>query len=192
LYTELSRYSPHHDQFLRPLNLIIISVTTVRRRDATPPSFSATETSRADHCRAPCCLHQMPGWLNDRCSPAAAIKRSPLPRIADSKASYPSEPDTTTVFVLPPASLGHPATSSSLPAVPPLAEQVVPLSSSTTSRRSSEVDRKQGSSQVDTHDSVFGRVRVISLDDDRDVSLYRRRNLSVISCPCAHSSPSSS
>jgi hypothetical protein len=37
-----SRLSPHHGQFFRPLNLIVISVTTVRRRDATPPSFSAT------------------------------------------------------------------------------------------------------------------------------------------------------
>jgi hypothetical protein len=42
LYTEPSRSSPHHGQFFRLLNLIIISVVTVRRCDATPPSFSAT------------------------------------------------------------------------------------------------------------------------------------------------------
>jgi hypothetical protein len=42
LYTEPSRSSPHHGQFFRPLNLIIISVVTERRRDATPSSFSAT------------------------------------------------------------------------------------------------------------------------------------------------------
>jgi hypothetical protein len=42
LYTKLSRSSSHHDQFFRPLDLICVSVTTVRRRDATPPSFSAT------------------------------------------------------------------------------------------------------------------------------------------------------
>jgi hypothetical protein len=38
----LSRLSPHHGQFFRPLNLIIISVTTVPHHDATPPSFPAT------------------------------------------------------------------------------------------------------------------------------------------------------
>jgi hypothetical protein len=37
-----SHLSPHHGQFFRPLNLISVSVTTVRRRDATPPSFSTT------------------------------------------------------------------------------------------------------------------------------------------------------
>jgi hypothetical protein len=37
-----SHFAPHHDQFLRPLDLICISVTTVRRHDVTPPSFSAT------------------------------------------------------------------------------------------------------------------------------------------------------
>jgi hypothetical protein len=34
-----SRVSPHHDQFLRPLDLICVSVTTVWRHDVTPPSF---------------------------------------------------------------------------------------------------------------------------------------------------------
>jgi hypothetical protein len=34
--------SPHHGQFRRPLDLICISVMTVRRRDVTPPSFSTT------------------------------------------------------------------------------------------------------------------------------------------------------
>jgi hypothetical protein len=38
-----------------------------------------TETSRADHCRAPCCLHRIPRWLNDRYSPAAVIKGNPYP-----------------------------------------------------------------------------------------------------------------
>jgi hypothetical protein len=36
-----SRLSPRHDQFFRPLNLVIVSVPATRRRDATPPSFSA-------------------------------------------------------------------------------------------------------------------------------------------------------
>jgi hypothetical protein len=37
-----SRLSPHRGQFFRPLNLIIVSVLIVRRRDVTPPSSSAT------------------------------------------------------------------------------------------------------------------------------------------------------
>jgi hypothetical protein len=37
-----SRSFPHHGQFFRPLNLIIVSVPIVRRRNTTPPSFSAT------------------------------------------------------------------------------------------------------------------------------------------------------
>jgi hypothetical protein len=150
------------------------------------------KTSRAGHCRAPCCLHQIPGWLNDRCSSVAVIKGNPLPRTADAEAAFLSKLDITTALVLSPASLGHFATRASLPSIPFLAKQAVPLSSSTTSRRSSEVDRKKNSSQAATHESVFGRVRVVSLDVDRDVSLYRRRNLSAISGACAHSSPASS
>jgi hypothetical protein len=46
--------------------------------------------------------------------------------------------------------------------------------------------------QAVTHDSVFGRVRVVSLDIVRDVPLYRRRIMSAISCLCAHSSSASS
>jgi hypothetical protein len=37
-----SHVSSHHDQFFRPLDLIRVSVTTVRRHDVTPPSFSTT------------------------------------------------------------------------------------------------------------------------------------------------------
>jgi hypothetical protein len=148
------------------------------------------KTSRADHCRAPCCLHQIPGWLNDRYNAAAVIKGNPLPRTAEAKAPFPSELDIATALVLPPDSLGH-CTSPSLPSVPFLTKQVV-LRLRPPSRRSSEVDRKKNSSQAATHDSVFGRVWVFLLDVGRDVSLYRRRNLSAISCACAHSSPASS
>jgi hypothetical protein len=44
-----SHLSPHHDQFFRPLNLINVSVPIVRRRDATPPSFSATILTTPRH-----------------------------------------------------------------------------------------------------------------------------------------------
>jgi hypothetical protein len=49
----LSRVSPHHDQLLRPLDLICVSVTTVRCHDVTQSSFFCNcahdaETPRAD------------------------------------------------------------------------------------------------------------------------------------------------
>jgi hypothetical protein len=141
------------------------------------------ETSRADQCRSPCCLHQIPGWSNDRCSPATVIKREPL---AQNRLSSTSPPLLfflrLTLATLPLAHLSHQFHSlpSELPSVfvPDVEKKL-------------RVDRKN-SSQAATHDLVFGRVRVISLDVDRDVSLYRRRNLSAISCACAHSSPASS
>jgi hypothetical protein len=37
-----SRSFPHHGQFFRPLNLIIVSVPIVRRRDVIPPSATST------------------------------------------------------------------------------------------------------------------------------------------------------
>jgi hypothetical protein len=37
-----SRFAPHHGRLFRPLIPIIISVTTVRRRDVALPSISAT------------------------------------------------------------------------------------------------------------------------------------------------------
>jgi hypothetical protein len=36
------------------------------------------KTARVDHCRASCCLHQIPGWSNDRYSPVAVIKGNPF------------------------------------------------------------------------------------------------------------------
>jgi hypothetical protein len=54
------------------------------------------------------------------------------------------------------------------------------------------VDRRKNSSQTATHDSVFGRARVVSLDVDRDVPLYHRWIMSAFGCACAHSSPASS
>jgi hypothetical protein len=37
-----SRFAPHHGRLIRPLSLICISVTTVRRHDVSLPSISAT------------------------------------------------------------------------------------------------------------------------------------------------------
>jgi hypothetical protein len=131
-----SRSSPRHDQFLRPLDLICVSVTTVRRHDVTPPYlFPQPYSRRRDPmswpCWAPCCLHQIPGWLNDRYSPAVVIKGNPLPRTADAKAPFPSELGSITVLVLLPASFGYTATRAPLPSISFLAKQAVLPSSST-------------------------------------------------------------
>jgi hypothetical protein len=162
-----SRSYPHHGQFFRPLTS---SASVSRPYDATmslrhlfPQSWSRRRDPTSWPCWAPCCLHQIPGWLNDRYSPAAVIKGNPLPRTADAKAPFPSELDIITVLVLLPASLGYTAT------------------------------RPKEEFKPSCHPwPVFGRARVISLDVNRDVSLYRRRNMSAISCACAHSSPASS
>jgi hypothetical protein len=50
------------------------------------------EISWADHCRVPCCLHQIPGWLKDRCSSAVVIKGNPLPRTASARHHHRSCP----------------------------------------------------------------------------------------------------
>jgi hypothetical protein len=42
LYTELSRFAPHHGQFLRPLSLNSVGATIVRRHDVVLPSIFAT------------------------------------------------------------------------------------------------------------------------------------------------------
>jgi hypothetical protein len=80
--TELFSSSPYHGQFFRPLNLIIISVPIIRRRNVTSPSFPQPYSWRRDPtgwpCWAPCCPHQIPEWLNDRYSPAAVIKWEPF------------------------------------------------------------------------------------------------------------------
>jgi hypothetical protein len=93
-----------------------------------------------------------------------------------SGALYPKPPQLNiiTLLVLPPARLGHIATSPSLPSIPFLAEQAVPACALSIEKKL-RVDRKKNSSQHATHYSAFGRVRVVSLDVDRDVSLYRRR-----------------
>jgi hypothetical protein len=132
-----------------------------------------------------------PAGSTNRYSPAAVIKWNPLPITADAKAPFPSELGIITVLVLLPASLGYTATRASLPSTSffpskPFSVIVPDI------EKKLRVDRKKNSSQATTHDSVFGRVRVVSLDVDRDVSLYRMQDLPAISCACAHSSPASS
>jgi hypothetical protein len=92
LHTKLFSFSSHHGRFFRPLSHIVISVTTVRRHDISLPSNYATvfTTQRPTSwpCWAPCCLHQIPRWINDRYNPAVVIKGNPLPRAADAKAPF--------------------------------------------------------------------------------------------------------
>jgi hypothetical protein len=188
-YTELfSFFSPSRS---------ILSTVEPRHRQCpdrtTPRCHSAvffrnrmrdTKTSWADHCRAPCCLHQIPGWLKDRCSPTAALKGEAL---AQNRLS--STPPPLLFFLQ--------LALATLPLVR-LSHQFHSLPSKLSSvfvrdvEKKLGVDRKKSSSQAATHDPVFGRVRVFLLDIDRDVPLYRRRNLSAIGCACAHSSPVSS
>jgi hypothetical protein len=196
VYTELSRSYPHHGQFFRPLNLICVSVTTERRRDATPPSFSTTVlTTLRPHGST--FVELVLSTPDTR-----LVKRPLQPRSGlKGEALYP-EPLMRKLHVRP--------SSASSPflfflqlalATLPLAHLPRIFCSSPSKlssvfvhdvRRSSEVDQQKNSSQAATHDSVFGRVRVFSLDLDRDVSLYHRQNLSAISCSCAPSSAASS
>jgi hypothetical protein len=107
------------------------------------------------------------------------------------KAPFPSELSVITVFVLLLASLGHFATGASLPSISFIPSKLFSVFVSNNEKKL-EVNRRKNSDQAATHDSVFGRARVVSLDVDRDVSLYLRQTMSANSCAYAHSSPASS
>jgi hypothetical protein len=187
----------HRGQFFRPLNPILFSATTVRRRDTTLPSFSAaTITSPRPH-GLPIVAPRVAttgypggcGWpMQPRCDhrkkPSVGIASTKLPILLSS--TWPSP------FVLIRLVFGQPATSPPLPFAPFLTEQAVPPSSLVARRRSSGVGPKKNSSHAATHDSVHGGIRVASLDIGRDVSLHCRRNLSALSFPCTHSPPAPS
>jgi hypothetical protein len=150
------------------------------------------ETPRADHCRALRVAYtRYPTGSTDRYQPAATIKGNPLPRAADAKAPFPSKLGIITILVLLLASLA------TLP-LEHLSQLLHSFSSKLFSviisdvKEKLRVDRKQKSIQAATHDPVFGRARVVSLDIVRDVPLYRGRIMSAISCACAHSSSASS
>jgi hypothetical protein len=101
--------------------IIIIGVTTVRRHDATPPSFSATVlmTLRPHGLTMLSSVLSTPDtrMVKRPLQPHSGFKRgSPCPK-------PPQLNIITTALVLPPASLGHTATSPSLPSVPLLAKR---------------------------------------------------------------------
>jgi hypothetical protein len=160
-------------------------------RHLFPQPYSRHQDPTSWPCWALCCLHQIPGWINDRYSPAAVIKGNPLPRTTDAKPPFPSELGIITIFVLLPASLGYTATRVSLPSTSFFPSKLFSVFVPDVEEKL-RADRKKNSSQAATHDSIFGRVRVVSLDVNRDVSLYRRRIMSAISRACAHSSSASS
>jgi hypothetical protein len=191
-----SRFAPHHGRFFRPLSPIVISVTTVRRHGVALPSISTTvfttpKLYELTIVELRVAYTRYPTGSTDRYSPAAVIKWNLLPRTADTKAPFPFELDIITILVLLPASLGYTATKASLPStsIPRASCSPVFVPDVEVKLR---VDRKKKSSQAATHDSVFGRSRVVSLDVNRYVSQYRRRIVSAIGCACAHSSSSSS
>jgi hypothetical protein len=124
--------------------------------------------------------------------PRCDHKKKPSVGIASTKPPIlPSSTSPSLLFSLR-LVLGQPVTSPSLLSSPIPAKQVVPPSSSTTSRRSSEVGREKNSSHTATHDSVLGGVRAASLNAGRDVSLHHKWNLSAFSFSCTHSSPTPS
>jgi hypothetical protein len=131
-----SHSSLHHGQFFRSLDLIFVSVTTVQRRDATRPSSSATVLAppRPHGLTVVelCVVYtRYPDWFKWPLQPHRGHKKgSPLPRTADTKASYPSELGIPITLVLSQLDFGHPATRASLPSISFLAAQAVPPSSS--------------------------------------------------------------
>jgi hypothetical protein len=88
-------FAPHHGRFFRPLNLVIVSVQTVRRHDVALPSISATvfttpkphELTIVELCVA---YTRYPTGSTDRYSPATVIKWNLLLGTADTKAHFPS------------------------------------------------------------------------------------------------------
>jgi hypothetical protein len=99
-----SRFASHYGRLFRLLSPIVISVTTVRRHDVALPSISTTIFTtlkpQAGHCRAPCCLHQIPDWVNWPLQPRIDYKVEPFTGTADTKAPFPSELGIITVLVL--------------------------------------------------------------------------------------------
>jgi hypothetical protein len=74
------------------------------------PRFPQPYSRRRDPvnwpCRAPCCLHQIPDWVNWPLQPASVIKWNHLTGTADTKAHFPSKFGSITVlFLLPPTSI---------------------------------------------------------------------------------------
>jgi hypothetical protein len=137
-----------------------------------------TEIAWADLVELRVVYTRYPTGSTDRYSPAAVIKWNRLTGTTDTKAHFPSKFGSITILVLlPPTSI--PSSKLFFHVVPDVAKKF-------------RADWKQKSIQAATHDSVFGRARVVSLDIVRDVPLYRRRIMSAISCACAHSSPASS
>jgi hypothetical protein len=123
LYTALSRSSPHRDRFFSPLDLICVSVMTVRRHDVALPSISATvfTTPRPHELTLLSSVSSTPDtrMVKRPLRPRSGYKREPLPRTANAKAPFPFELGIATALVLPPASLGHFATRASPPSIHP-------------------------------------------------------------------------
>jgi hypothetical protein len=117
-----SRSFPHHGQFFRPLNLIIVSVPIVRHRDATPQSFSATvlTTLRPHGLTLLSSVLSTPDTrlVKWPLQPHSSHKKgSPFSRTAYAKAPCPSELGIPTTLVLSQLDFGHLATRASLPSV---------------------------------------------------------------------------
>jgi hypothetical protein len=182
-----SRFAPLYGRLFRPLSPIVISVTTVRHHDIALPSISATVfTTPVPHALTIVELRvaytRYPTGSTDRYSPAAIIKANPFTQNLHCESSI-SIRARHHHYSCPLKHLFHPLQSPRASCSPVFVSDV---------KKKLGVDRKQKSIQAATHDSVFGRARVVSLDIVRDVPLYRRRIMSANSYACAHSSPASS
>jgi hypothetical protein len=129
--------------------------------------------------------------LDDRCSPTATVKGSPLLILpAPSLTSFRARPHHRSLFFLR-LVFGQPTTIPSFPFA-------VPHRASSPSIFTNDVEgmlrsrQEKNSSRAAIHDSVLEEVQVTSLDAGGDVSLHHRRNLSALSFSCTHSLPASS
>jgi hypothetical protein len=143
LYTELSRFAPHHGRLFRPLSPIIISVTTVRCHDVTLPSISATVFATLSLLELTIvelrvAYTRYPTGSTDCYSLTAVIKWNRLTGTADTKAHFPSKLGSITVLVPSSASFDHFGTSHLFHLFRSSPSQRFFLDSSPTSRRSSE------------------------------------------------------
>jgi hypothetical protein len=182
-----SRFAPHYGRLFRPLSPIVISVTTVRCHDVALPSISATvfptpKPHGLTIVELRVVYTRYPTGSTDRYSPAAIIKANPFTQNLHCESSIsiraPHHHCSCPLKHL--FRLLQSSRASCSPVFVPDVEKKL------------RVDRKQKSIQAATHDSVFGRARVVSLDIVRDIPLYRRRTMFANSCACAHSSPASS
>jgi hypothetical protein len=140
------------------------------------------ETSRADHCRAPCDHRRIAplvptsvGW-DDRCVPLSYKKGKPFRGVAIAKSRLLSSSTVSPLLVSPSASFGQPATSPSPLLLRPRRASYLAVFVDNLQKKLEE-DREKNPSPIVDHGSIHGDVRVLPLDACSDVPLHCRRSL---------------